>query len=84
VPSPVDAFAVDVADVTDPEGSSNWRGKAVQATVRSRDGLEPPFLIRIFSVGANVTNDGKVALTSLASLLGWMNDDGRRKLQGAT
>jgi hypothetical protein len=35
VPSPVHAFAVDVADVTDPEGSSNWRGKAVEATVRS-------------------------------------------------
>jgi hypothetical protein len=75
------AFALDLDDIRPVEIKANWRGKPVEAVIRSKEGQSPAFLLQVFSVVASLKNDGQVIQTSLPAFLERLTPEGRRNIQ---
>lgn len=62
-------FSLDHVDASDASVKTNWRGKAIEATVRSRTTQSVAFTLQLFSAAAFVDNAGHATPSSLTALL---------------
>lgn len=77
-------FALDLDDCAPVESKTNWRGKQVEAVIRSKEGQAPPFRLQIMSVDLLLKNDGQVIRASLPTFLEHLTPEGRQNLQKET
>lgn len=76
------AFAIDLDDIRPVETKKNWRGKPIEATIRSKESQSPAFLLHIIGgTIAMLKNDGNAAPTTLEAFLERLTPEGRRNLQ---
>jgi hypothetical protein len=73
-------FSVDLNDIQPLAIRTNWRNKPIEVNIRSRVGQEPAFALQLFSVAAQLANDGKAQPASLPALLTRLSPEGRDKL----
>ena len=75
------AFSIDLDDFYGPQARTNWRGKPVEAVFRSKEDQPLAFILQVFSVAVNVTNDGKIAYTSVANFITKFSPESRQALR---
>jgi hypothetical protein len=76
-------FTIDLDDIDVITPKTNRRGKPVEATLSSRDDLDPWFVLHIITVAASLKNDGTAKPTSIQAFLPRLSPEGRRELQGS-
>lgn len=78
------AFVFDLDDIRPVETKTNWRGKPVEAIIRSKEGQKPAFLLQVSGEIASLKNDGQAAPASLAAFLERLTPEGQQILQKQT
>jgi hypothetical protein len=74
------AFVINREDMHPPQTKTNWRGKPVEAVIRSTEEQTLAFVLQVFSVVAAIKNDSSVAPTSLDMFLQRFTDEGQANL----